>query len=72
MLEYAVLCGRILARAHARTGQPAMISGYLGGRDVFDAAIAELANVYADQAERDHELLTKAIRRGELPAELDV
>ena len=55
--EYAKFCGWALARAHARSGDPAMISGYLGQKDVFDQAIATFAELYADQAERDHAAL---------------
>ena len=55
--EYAKFCGWALARAHARSGDPAMISGYLGQKDVFDQAIAIFAELYADQAERDHAAL---------------
>jgi len=55
--EYAKFCGWALARAHARSGDPAMISGYLGQKDVFDQAIATFAELYADQAERDHATL---------------
>jgi uncharacterized protein (DUF2252 family) len=55
--EYAKFCGWALARAHARSGDPAMISGYLGQKDVFDQAIATFAENYADQVERDHAAL---------------
>ena len=55
--EYAKFCGWALSRAHARSGDPAMISGYLGQKDVFDQAIATFAELYADQAERDHATL---------------
>jgi uncharacterized protein (DUF2252 family) len=55
--EYAKFCGWALARAHARSGDPAMISGYLGKNDAFDQAIATFAELYADQAERDHAAL---------------
>jgi uncharacterized protein (DUF2252 family) len=55
--EYAKFCGWALARAHARSGDPAMISGYLGQKDVFDQAIATFAELYADQAEHDHAAL---------------
>jgi len=50
---YANLCGRTLARAHARTGDPAQIAGYTGQSGVFDDAIAEFAMTYADQTARD-------------------
>jgi len=66
MLQYAGLCGWTLARAHARSGEPAKISGYLGKSDAFDEAIADFAVAYADQSERDHEILMKAVRAGRL------
>jgi uncharacterized protein (DUF2252 family) len=68
MLQYAKLCGWALARAHARSGEPAAISGYLGKSDKFDKAIAKFAMAYADQTERDHKLLKKAVRDGKLEA----
>jgi NAD(P)H-dependent flavin oxidoreductase YrpB (nitropropane dioxygenase family) len=66
MLEYAELCGWTLAHAHARSGEPSKISGYLGKSDKFDEAIADFSIAYADQAERDHEDLLKAARAGRL------
>ena len=66
--EYAELCGRVLARAHARTGDPARIAGYLGINDSFDYAIQKFAVAYADQTERDHAALLKAIRAGQIQA----
>src|SRR5262249_10587093 len=54
MTQYAEICGWALARAHARSGAPAQISGYLGKSDAFDEAIAAFAIAYADQSERDH------------------
>jgi len=63
-LEYVEICGWTLARAHARTGDAAMIAGYLGKNDAFDSALAEFADAYAAQAERDHQVLEKAIRAG--------
>ena len=68
-LEYVEICGWTLARAHARSGDAAVIAGYLGKGDTFDLAIAEFANSYADQAERDHETLVEAIRAGQVKAE---
>ena len=58
--DYACLCGRTLARAHARSGNPSMISGYLGRGEVFDDALARFAMSYADQNERDHAALVAA------------
>jgi len=66
MLEYAELCGWTLAHAHARSGDSAKISGYLGKNDKFDQAIADFSIAYADQSERDHEVLLKAARAGKL------
>jgi len=68
-LEYVALCGLALARAHARTGDPARIAGYLGKSASFDQAIEKFAIAYADQTERDHAALVKAIRAGRLPAQ---
>ncbi len=51
---YATLCGRTLARAHARTGDAATIAGYLGGSDVMDDALASFAMAYARQTVADH------------------
>jgi len=66
MMQYADLCGWTLARAHARCGEPATISGYLGKSDKFDRAVADFSIAYADQSERDHKILTKAVRAGRL------
>jgi uncharacterized protein (DUF2252 family) len=68
MAEYAKLCGLVLARAHARSGQPALISGYLGRSDKFDQAIADFSIAYADQSELDHALLLSAVRKSRLHA----
>lgn len=73
MLRYARLCGWILARAHARSGNPAVLAGYLGKSDKFEEAIADFSVAYADQSERDHSELVKAARNGlfEVAAEDD-
>jgi len=67
--EYVEICGWALARAHARTGDPAKIGGYLGKGEAFDEAIGSFAAAYADQTERDYGELLKAIRAGRIPAE---
>ena len=64
MLQYAELCGWTLTHAHARSGEPALISGYLGKSDKFDQAIAAFASDYADQSERAHGVLMGAVARG--------
>ena len=66
---YVQLCAGTLARAHARTSDPAQISGYLGNGDTFDRAIASFAETYADQAERDHAALLAAIKEGRVQAQ---
>jgi uncharacterized protein (DUF2252 family) len=70
--EYVEICGWTLARAHARTGDPARMAGYLGKSDKFDAALAKFAFRYAEQTERDYEALVKAIRAGRLKAQKSV
>lgn len=68
---YAELCGWALARAHAKSGDPWMISGYLGKSDEFDQAVAKFAVSYADLAERDHEKLKAAVKSGRVAVELE-
>ena len=71
MTLFAEWCGWTLARAHARSGEPALIAGYLGDNDIFDDAIAAFALTYADQSEQDHEAVLKAVRDGRLAAEIE-
>ena len=66
--DYARLCGWTLARAHARSGDPAAIAAYLGSSDTFDQALTEFAEHYADQNERDYETFMEEIRSGRLEA----
>ena len=68
---YAWACGVVLARAHSRTGDPARIAGYCGDASVLDEALAEWAESYGDQTERDQEALVDAIKRGEVRAETE-
>ncbi len=68
LVRYARLCGWTLARAHAKSGDAATISGYLGKSDVFDQAMARFALAYADQTRQDHAALVKAIRSGRIKA----
>jgi uncharacterized protein (DUF2252 family) len=67
--SYAQVSGRTLARAHARSGDAATISGYLGTGTVFDQAIAKFADHYAEQALHDSEALAAAVRSGRVTAE---
>jgi hypothetical protein len=66
------VCGLCLARAHARTGDAAAISGYLGSGDVFDKAIGDFAVAYADQTERDHQALEEAVDSGRIIAQTGI
>ncbi|HST11908.1 MAG TPA: DUF2252 domain-containing protein [Terriglobales bacterium] len=65
---YATWCGRALALAHARAGSSNTLSGYMGKSDAFDQALAEFSVAYADQNERDHAALEKAVRSGKVKA----
>ena len=58
--EYARLCGRTLARSHARSGDPAVIAGYMGRSEAFDDALGSFAMAYAEQTIKDHAALVKA------------
>ncbi|HET9029622.1 MAG TPA: DUF2252 domain-containing protein [Candidatus Aquilonibacter sp.] len=65
-LAYAQACGRNLARAHAKSGNAWAIRGYLGKSDAFDDALAQFADAYADQTERDHAELRAQVRAGKI------
>jgi uncharacterized protein (DUF2252 family) len=66
MEQYGELCGRTLASAHARSGEAVKVAGYMGKADTFDRAIADFSVAYANQSERDHDILKKAVRAGKL------
>ena len=68
MAFYGMLCARSLARAHARSGDSIAIAAYLGSGDTFDGAVADFAEAYADQNDRDHAAFKTAIEAGELGA----
>src|SRR5947209_723489 len=68
---YAQWCGRALALSHARSGKPAMLSGYMGNSDVFDRAIAAFSLAYADQNEADYAALKRAVDKGVIKAEFE-
>jgi uncharacterized protein (DUF2252 family) len=69
LLEYADACGWALARAHGKGSDPAVIAGYLGRNDAFDQALARFAQAYADQNEKDHRALLRAIKSGRILAD---
>mgnify|MGYP002655259978 CR=1 FL=1 len=66
--RYAIYCGQALARSHAKSGNAALISGYLGKSDVFDEAVSLFAMDYADQNRRDYEELVQAAKTGKIVA----
>ncbi len=68
MTVFAQWCGYSLALSHARSGDAAVISGYLGKSDISDKAIAAFSIAYADQNEKDHTVLKRAIRDGKVEA----
>ena len=67
--DYAGICGRLLAKGHARTSGASMIAGYAGSSERLDRAICRFARAYADQTERDHQTLLNAVNLGILPCE---
>jgi hypothetical protein len=72
MTMYARLCGWTLARAHARSGDRIALAAYLGGSAKFDQAIADFAETYADQNERDYAALQTAVKEGKVEATTEI
>jgi len=72
MTDYGRMCGWTLARAHARTGDRIAIAAYLGKSDRFDHAVADFAESYADQTERDHTALADAVASGRVQAQVGI
>jgi len=68
LLSKAALSGWALARAHARSGDPVLLAGYLGHNDRFERAMQSFAIRYADQVQQDFAAFTAAVREGRLPA----
>lgn len=67
LIAYARLCGRILARAHAKTGDATLIAGYMGKSESMEDAVSDFALTYAHQTERDYDDFMKAVKSGLLP-----
>jgi len=72
LTRYAAACGWTLARAHARSGDRIAIASYLGGGTVFEEAISDFAEAYADQNERDYDEMVGAVKAGRLAVEAGV
>ena len=68
--DYATVCGEVLAKGHARSGDACALAGYCGSSDKLDKAIAHFALAYADQTAADHQKLVDAIRQGTVKADL--
>jgi uncharacterized protein (DUF2252 family) len=71
-MNYAGICGRLLAKGHARTSGASMIVGYVGSSDKLDQVVCRFARAYADQTERDHQALADAVAQGRVAAETGV
>jgi uncharacterized protein YozE (UPF0346 family) len=71
MNQYAELTAWALAGSHARSGDATKISGYLGKKEDFDLALADFAEAYADQNEKDHKALVRAVQEGRLDVYLE-
>ena len=68
LLQYALVCGDVLAKGHARTGDAAAIAGYCGNSTKLDAALGDFAKLYADQTEDDYTEFKNAIAKGRVRA----
>ncbi len=68
LVQYARVCGELLSKGHARSGDPCAISGYLGNSDKFDKAMVNFGVAYADQSTKDYDEFTRAISIGKVPA----
>jgi uncharacterized protein (DUF2252 family) len=70
--QYGRMCAQALARAHARSGDAARLTGYMGSGSSFDEALGEFAVEYADQNRKDHRRFVQAIREGRIEATSDI
>ena len=68
LVEYAKMCGELLSKGHARSGDPCAIAGYLGNNNKFDGAMANFGVLYADQTNKDWEAFKRAMRNGKTSA----
>jgi uncharacterized protein (DUF2252 family) len=69
LMDYARICGALLAKGHARSTGATVLAAYLGKGDAVDRAFASFARAYADQTEADHQALLQAVKAGRLPVE---
>lgn len=66
--QYGRMCAHALARAHARSGDPAAIAGYMGSGQSFEDAVGEFATEYSQQNRRDYREFLRAVRSGKIEA----
>ena len=71
-IDYGVICGWTVARAHARSGDAVAIAAYLGTGDTFDRAMASFGETYADRNERDYRALQEATQSGRVAVETGI
>jgi uncharacterized protein (DUF2252 family) len=64
LMEYSKVCAELLAKGHARSGDPALLAGYLGRPGKAEKALLQFALAYADQVEKDYQAFLKALKRG--------
>src|SRR5262249_43736193 len=72
LATYAELCGWSLARPHARSGDRIALASYLANSATFDQAIADFAEAYADQNDRDYAALQAAVKDGRAQTTTDI
>ncbi len=72
MIDYAKACGWALARSHARSGDPSMLSGYIGDSNEFANSISKFSLLYADQNESDYNKMVTAVKEGRLPIAAEI
>src|SRR5262249_44454325 len=62
LIEYSSVCAELLAKGHARSGEPAILAAYLGGAGKAEEALAEFALADTDRVEKDYETFCKALK----------
>lgn len=62
---FAEVSGELLARGHARSGDPMVLAGYIGTGSAFAEAIARFGVLYADQIETDWRTLKRTVKTSE-------
>jgi hypothetical protein len=63
LMQYAAVCGELLARGHARSGDSCVLAGYMGGSMRFGDAVVMFAAAYADQTEADWRELVQSMKK---------